>query len=224
MSVSVLGCGWTGSEVVGCLLDNKYTSIFAIDAFQRPISSIHSNTSNKILSLWKSSNINVFMNHKVSSISHNNIKFDNNIEIPYDIAIWCGGIKPTTLTKSIMKNNDNYPGITINNYLQVLNNNIPLHNVYAIGDCSYMKDNPLPPTAQVAYQQGKYLANQFNYKKEYTYTNKKAFTWNNKGQIGYIGSENGIYSGKNFEWFGKSVYYINDIFHFFRLQTIHYGV
>jgi NADH dehydrogenase FAD-containing subunit len=35
-------------------------------------------------------------------------------------------------------------------------------NIYAMGDCALIEGNPLQATAQVAQQQGAYLANSFN--------------------------------------------------------------
>lgn len=39
---------------------------------------------------------------------------------------------------------------------------VPLHNVFALGDCSSILHHPLPATAQVASQKGTYLAHLFN--------------------------------------------------------------
>ena len=57
---------------------------------------------------------------------------------------------------------------------------------FAIGDCAY---SGYPPTAQVAYQQGIYLAKQFNNRFE----NSKEFHFQDKGQIAYIGNSKSIY-------------------------------
>lgn len=40
--------------------------------------------------------------------------------------------------------------------------NEPYSNIYALGDCCANQDSPLPPLAQVAEQQGKYLAHVLN--------------------------------------------------------------
>lgn len=75
-------------------------------------------------------------------------------------------------------------------------------NVYALGDCAYSKN---PPTAQIAYQQGKYLADNFNK----DFKNLKPFKPKNKGQICYIGDKKSVYQLNTFTSCGNLTYYAN---------------
>eukprot|EP00483_Globobulimina_turgida_P004469 UN04478 len=74
-------------------------------------------------------------------------------------------------------------------------------NIYCVGDCAETESiGALPPTAQVAHQQGKYLAKTFNYflTKPYDefdeiYCNyNKTFKYTYKGTMAYIGSWRGV--------------------------------
>ena len=86
--------------------------------------------------------------------------------------------------------------------------NIYTNNVYAIGDCAY---NNNPPTAQVAYQEGKYLANYFN-----NNFIGDGFKYNSKGQICYIGNGNSVYEYNNDIYFsGVICGYINKLVHLY---------
>ena len=94
-------------------------------------------------------------------------------------------------------------GIPVNKHLKVENTK----NVYAIGDCAYSGN---PPTAQVANQQGKYLANYFN-------NNFKGnkFNFESKGQLCYVGKGNSIYQNNNIYFKGKLTGYLNNFIHLY---------
>jgi len=63
-------------------------------------------------------------------------------------------------------------------------------NIYAFGDCASPESGLLPATAQVALQQGKYLANSFNaLQKSKT---PKEFKFHFLGNMAYIGANNSL--------------------------------
>jgi len=217
--IAVIGCGLTGSELIGSLLDYNKFNIHAIDALPRPIMMFSEKLSNMTIKLWKANNINIYMNHLVSSVTSREINFVNNEKINYDLAIWCGGIKKSPLTNNILSalKIENSKGIPVNSYLQVEN----VKNVWALGDCA---SSGLPPTAQVAYQQGEYLARQFNnnIKNDINDINdindnkkKKPFQFNNNGQIGYIGLKQSVCQLPYLQAGGNLVYYLNNVIHFY---------
>jgi NADH:ubiquinone reductase (non-electrogenic) len=204
--IAVIGCGLTGSEVIGSLLDYNKFKIHAIDGLSRPITMFDEKLSNMVIRLWKVNEVDVNMNQIVSSISDKNIQLKNNKEIPYDVAIWCGGVKKSTLTNSILSklNLNNNRGIPVNKTLQVENTS----NAWAIGDCAF---SGLPPTAQVAYQQGTYLAKRFNN----NFKHSTDFHFNNNGQIGYIGKHQSVCQLPYFQAGGNLIYYLNKCIHIY---------
>lgn len=223
-NISIIGSGLTGTELIGNLIDeNKYSinknnySINIIDILKRPLSMFHINISNHIIELWNKNNVNMYFNNKVQKIDNEYI-YLNNTKIPYDMSIWCGGLKPSELTIKINNklNNNTKVGIPINDKLNVkypdgnnLNqNNLIYSNIYAIGDCT---DSIYPSSAQVAYQQGKYLATNFN--KEFK--NIEPFQFNNKGMICYIGNNESVYQYNKFTMTGTFTYYFNNILHIY---------
>lgn len=204
--IAVIGCGLTGAETIGTLLDFNKFNIHAIDALPRPLMMFDEKLSNFTLRLWKNNNIKLYMNHMVSSINNNSIEFKNNSNLKYNLAIWCGGIKKAPLTDKILTklNLSNNKGIPVNNFLKVENTK----NVFAIGDCAV---TGFPPTAQVAYQEGQYLAKQFNS----NFKHKEHFNFNNKGQIGYIGLNQSIVQIPYFQSGGNLIYYLNKGIHLY---------
>lgn len=208
--IAVIGCGLTGTEVVGTLLDYNRFRIFAIDGLPRPITMFDEKQSNQTIQLWKKHNVDIKMNQMVSSISKTNITFKDGKELPYDLAIWCGGIKKSILTDNILSalKITNNRGIPVDGTLRVEN----LKDIWAIGDCAF---TGLPPTAQVAYQQGTYLADQFNNKFKYS----EKFKFQNKGQIGYIGKKQSVCQLPYFQSGGNLTYYLNKIIHVYNGVT-----
>ena len=204
-NIAVIGCGLTGSEIIGNLIDYDKFNIYAIDGLKRPLTTFNEEISDYTTKLWERNNVKMYMNNFVNKIDENNIYFKNN-NLNYDMAIWCGGIKSSSFS-NLINNKLNLNcrfGIPVNKYLQVENTK----NIYAIGDCAFSGN---PPTAQVAYQQGKYLAQHFNNNFDKT----KEFRFYNKGQIGYIGRGESVYQRNNFYFKGKLTGYLNFFIHLY---------
>lgn len=204
-NIAVIGCGLTGSEIIGNLIDmNKY-NIYAIDGLKMPLTSFGKSISNYTHDLWSKKGVNSFFGNFVTRVDNKKISFKDK-SIDYDLAFWCGGVKISELSKNIncKLGLDCKFGIPVNKNLQVGNTD----NVFAIGDCAYNKNLP---TAQVAYQEGKYLANNFNSKFKGTIP----FSFSSKGQICYIGNGESVYKNDFFSANGKYVGYFNKFIHIY---------
>ena len=205
--IVIMGCGLTGSEIIGHLIDNnckldiklndyidgliffdrkknKKYNVHAIDGLPSPLNIFNEKLRLYTLDLWKKHNINLHFGSFVKSMDNKIINLNNGKKIEYDLAIWAGGIKIHPLSILINKKleyKNNY-GIPVNDFLKIEK----LDNVWAVGDCAH---SGYAPNAQVAYQQGKYLAKNFNNKFE----NIKKFNFQNKGQVCYIGNNEAVY-------------------------------
>jgi len=72
-----------------------------------------------------------------------------------------------------------------------------LPDLFALGDCAIIDGNPLPPTAQVAQQQGEYLAKSLNRLVDNTGAivedkNLKSFQYKHLGTLAYVGSNRAL--------------------------------
>jgi len=199
--VVVIGCGPTGVETIGHLIDNGTYDITAIDALERPLSMYPNKAVEYLFGVWEENRVHYKMASPVTKITKDTIHTKNG-NVVYDIAFWCGGIKPNTLTSTIMNNlgHKRIPGIPVNNFLQIKNGSSFIKNVYAIGDCSLGFG---PPTAQKAYQQGKYLADSINRDTQYP------FAYHSKGQITYIGDKKSVFTSPYFNTYGRIAGLIN---------------
>jgi len=208
--IAVIGCGLSGAELIGTLNDTQKYNILAIDALNRPLITFNEKLSNYATELWEKNNVDIRLNSMVSKINKNTIEIKGKDTIHFDLAIWCGGIKPNKLTEIVNSKLQlsNPRGIPVNNYLRVNNT-----NVFAMGDCAV---SGLPPTAQVAYQQGKYLAKSFN-------ENLKVapFKFNDKGQIGYIGNKESVFQNKYISGSGRIIGALNTAIHAYNYGKIY---
>jgi len=211
-TVAIIGCGLAGTEFVGSLTDMKKFNILAIDALERPLITFDSTLSEKVINNWKRENIQMYFKSFVQKINANSLEIKDKPKLEFNMAIWCGGIKMSGLSQKINKilQLENNRGIPVDKYLHIQGQN----HLFAIGDCAYSGN---PPTAQVAYQQGVYLANQFNDRFE----KKQDFVFQDKGQIGYIGNGKSVYQNKYFKGGGNLTYYFNNLVHLYNFGKIY---
>lgn len=93
--------------------------------------------------------------------------------VPYGALVWVTGNAPVQLTKDLVaalgKENQPVPrGLTVDEHMLVKGTT----NIFALGDCALC--GRLPPTAQVASQEGRYLGRLFNSLSEELYQETKA--------------------------------------------------
>lgn len=120
--------------------------------------------------------------------------------IPYGLLVWVAGIGTRPLAASFAKSlppemQNSRRGIVVDEYMRV--RGVPSGNVFAIGDCAVSGS---PPTAQVASQQGKYLARMFNEQGDghriamgnAELLGKRPFTYDHRGSFAYVGDSKAV--------------------------------
>lgn len=155
-NVCVIGSGPTGTELAFYLNDLGH-QVSLIDIFPKDKLYGYLSTEGKkmILNRLEKKNIKLI----------DNTNFDNMLTNNFDYNIKAFVPRLNILTKDWK----------INSKLQLISNN----KIYAGGDCILQS---YPPTAQVAYQQGKYIAEQLNG------TNDQDFQYTHKGIALYVGN------------------------------------
>ncbi|KAJ2714319.1 NADH:ubiquinone oxidoreductase [Coemansia spiralis] len=186
-----------------------------------------------------------FSENKISIMTHTMVKEvrDKNIvvqngdgtrsEVPYGVLVWATGIKPQPLVDRIR---ERYPleqtsrrGLVVDEFLRVKG----AQDMWALGDCAISGYAPL---AQVASQQGKWLARSLNAAAAASEAGGAAdadlfvqvekcarpFKYSSQGSLAYIGSDKAIADLPLFNrnitaggmatfWFWKSAY-LNELF------------
>ncbi|KAI9142181.1 hypothetical protein BKA69DRAFT_1109382 [Paraphysoderma sedebokerense] len=145
---------------------------------------------------FKEANITIMNNTAVKEVHAKQVvvehKDGNRETLPYGLLVWATGNTARPLTRALMSKlpeQDVKRGIKVDDYLKVAGTN----DVYAIGDCTATK---FAPTAQVASQQGKYLAKLFNeiaiadrVGRDISY---KPFSYVHKATLAYIGDDKSV--------------------------------
>lgn len=109
--------------------------------------------------------VELILNQRVNEVTEDTITLSNGREISYSVATWAGGIGSLPITLDIINGLGDQQKdcqgiakgkIVVDPYLRA----IGAHDssVFAIGDCACVKSSCLPSNAQVASQEGEYLA------------------------------------------------------------------
>jgi NADH dehydrogenase FAD-containing subunit len=107
----------------------------------------------------------LLLNKGVSEVTANKIMLNDDTEIPYGLAVWAAGNGPLPVTLNLIESMGEGEQseaqsiargrIAIDPWLRVLGGN---GDILSLGDCSCIVSGQLPATAQVASQQGEYIA------------------------------------------------------------------
>lgn len=110
----------------------------------------------------------LMLESSVKEVKANVIELNDGISVPYGLAVWAAGNGPLPLTLSLIESLGDAQGkeqgvargrIAIDPWCRALGSN---GKILALGDCTCIMRGQLPATAQVASQQGEYLASLLN--------------------------------------------------------------
>ena len=131
------------------------------------------------------SGVNVILNARVIEVSDGSLKYKlksndpntNEQQVKFGVCVWAAGTASKPLVKTICsvlgaKQNEffakNGGKLAVDGYYRVINDDdSDRGTIFALGDCSSSIEDSCPQTAQVAAQQGAYLARLFN--REYVF-------------------------------------------------------
>lgn len=132
----------------------------------------------------------------VSRIEASEIFLADGRTLRYGLAVWGGGNATVPLVESLGL--ETLRGrLVVDRYLRVASR----ENVYALGDCAACGDPPLPATAQVAQQQGKYLARALTERKALS-----PFGYKRMGMLAYIGAGRALADLPQVQWSGRGAW------------------
>lgn len=105
----------------------------------------------------RTAKVELLLNAAVTKITPMGIEYSHNGKadfLPAMTICWTGGTQPNSLLQQLPVQKNSRGQLIVNPTLQLPN----FPEVFVGGDCAYVSDAPQPPTAQVAYQQGKAIA------------------------------------------------------------------
>ena len=154
--------------------------ITLLDAQKFILGSFDHQLSEYALKLFQRERIDVRTQTLVKEVKDKEVILADGTTIPCGLIVWSAGIGPTSLVKSLSWPKEKGHLVT-DKYFRVKGRK----DVYAIGDCATIEGYPLPATAQVAQQKGKYLG-----KLLYCLSKGKSlpeFHFKNMGMLAYVG-------------------------------------
>lgn len=157
--------------------------------------------------LFRRQRIVVKTNSPVVRVEKTIIHLADRTKIPYGLVVWSTGVGATKFIKSLRLQKDGSSRLVVDEYLRVLQH----ESIYAVGDCAAVRGKSYPATAQVAEQQGAYLAKALN--RERQGKQVPSFKYRHKGMLAYVGGGKALadlaaFKGKGFvTWlFWRSTY------------------
>lgn len=167
-----------------------YVKITLLEAQEDILSAFDASLSAYTTRHFARQHIRVRTNAAVKEVQPDAVVLENDEVIPFGLLVWSTGNGPTTVVAN--------SGLSLDHgRLQVDDNFLvaQTENIYAAGDCAVITDNPLPPTAQVAQQQGTHLAKILN--KALDDTTAGPFKYKHRGMMAYIGHRKALVDTKN---------------------------
>ena len=150
---------------------------------------------------FKRQGVDMKLHTKVKEVKPGKILLDDGSELDCGMIVWSTGVGPRKLVRDLKDRIELGPGgrILVDDHLRM-----KAHpEVFALGDCAVIEGTPLQATAQVANQQGQYLAKQLNGKLAVDSSKHTVrFQYYPLGLMAYIGSYKSILDSSVFKGTG----------------------
>jgi len=138
--------------------------------------------------LRKKQHVDIHLETFVTKVTKNELfakRGEETFSMRYGTLVWCAGVKPHDFVKNYgFTMNERGAQILVDGGLKVKGE----EDIYALGDCCTIEDYWLPQTAQVADQQGVFLAKLLSGKLDA----KSGFAFKSKGMMAYVGGMSAI--------------------------------
>lgn len=221
LDIAVCGGGFSGVELVGSLaetlsllckengVDSNVLNLTCIEAMPQILPMFSKNLALKAQEYLQNLGVSFALGAKILEVKSDCIviqKDEKEEQIHSDLTIWTAGVSGNRVIEKSPFFSSVRSKVEVNNYLNIKDSS----NIFIIGDCSALKDNNgrfYPPTAQLASQQGEYLAKSFSkiLKGEKA---ESAFSFSSKGTICSLGDKYAIGSIGKMEFSSKIMLYL----------------
>lgn len=136
----------------------------------------------------------------VTRVEPGRVHLEGGEAIECGLVLWAGGNAPLPLVARLDAEKTERGRLVVDHHLRLAGH----ADVYALGDCATFADRPLPATAQVAQQQGKYLARALE--RERRGEPVKPFRYHPFGMLAYIGGGRALADLPQAKWSGRSAW------------------
>ncbi|HTK82464.1 MAG TPA: FAD-dependent oxidoreductase [Bacteroidota bacterium] len=181
--------------------------ITLLEATDQILSSFDAALGKYTIKQFQRSKIDVRTGSIVTRVEQDRVFLKDGSELRYGLLVWSTGIGPNTLVRSLPFEKDKHQRITVDEFFRVKGQT----DVYAAGDCAVIHGQDYPATAQVAQQEGRYIARRLNRMSKGK--SAEPFQYKNLGMLAYVGGNRALADLPNvkgsgyFTWlFWRSVY------------------
>ncbi len=160
--------------------------ITLLEAMKQILGSFDTRLSGYAMKIFQRQRIEIRTGSPVREVKETTVILHDGTEIPFGLVVWSTGLGPTSLVHSLRFPKDKASRLITDEHFCVKNT----RNIYAMGDCATIEGQNLPATAQVAQQQGRYLARTLN--RMAKGKPLKPFRYHHMGMLAYIGSKRAL--------------------------------
>jgi NADH:ubiquinone reductase (non-electrogenic) len=213
LTIVVCGGGPTGIEAaaeIHDLLEDElaqsypelapHARVVLVEAMGRLLSSFDEALASYAQRHFGREGIEVRTSAKVQSIEAGAVVLDGGERIPCGLVLWAGGNAPVPFLRNLGIPLDRRGRLVVDGHLRVPGR----EGVYALGDCAAVGETPLPATAQVAQQQGKYLAGALGRLR--AGQPSEPFRFKASGMLAYIGGGQALADLPQVKWSGRGAW------------------
>ncbi|HEV8241004.1 MAG TPA: FAD-dependent oxidoreductase [Thermoanaerobaculia bacterium] len=209
----VCGGGATGVEIaaeVHDLLDEELREVFPriarlarvvlLEAAPRLLGGFDAALAEYTSAHFLRGGIEVRTSTPVARVEADRVVLADGSEVPYGMVVWAGGLAPRPFVRALGLPLDERGRLVIDRCLRLVGRS----GAFALGDCAACPEAPVPATAQVAQQQGKYLARSLRLVA--SGRPAREFDFRNLGMLAYIGGRQALADLPHVRWSGRAAW------------------
>lgn len=202
LDFAIIGGGSTGVELAfeanntitklleykSLLNNNIKVNLSIIESGPTILSNLPGEIIKDTVELLEAAQVKIYSGERVIKIDADSV-YTESRQIKADIKLWAAGIKAPSFMTTLGLSTNERNQLLLRDTLQVTDND----HIFAIGDCANFKERErsLPPTAQLAHQQAKFLAQSLIKYIKYG-TPLAKFTFKKQGTIISVGSSGAV--------------------------------
>jgi len=179
-----------------------FAQVVLVEALGRLLTSFDEALAEYTLNHFGREGIVVRTSAKVQAVEKDRILLQGGEILPCGLVLWAGGNAPVPFLQSLGEPLTPRGRLPVDPYLR-----LPSHpEVYALGDCASLGDPALPATAQVAQQQGNYLARALDRQRQGKPADIEPFRFKASGMLAYIGGGEALADLPQVKWSGRGAW------------------
>jgi NADH dehydrogenase FAD-containing subunit len=178
-----------------------FARVVLVEALERLLTSFDEALASYTLRHFGREGIEVRTRTKVKAIEPGAVLLEDGERIPCGLVLWAGGNSPVPFLRALTGAElDRRGRLRGDGFLRLPGRD----QVYALGDCAAVGEPSLPATAQVAQQQGKYLARALDRGREGRPV--EPFRFKASGMLAYIGGGQALADLPQVKWSGRAAW------------------